>query len=86
MAINIAGYILILQLLALRFYKVALNLSIKTMPHKFKHYVGIAIYSWTLSLCCQYLKDFFNICHIEITTQTKIFCFPIIPSQERVNI
>ena len=39
-----------------------------------------------MTLLCKLMKDFIYIGHIEITTEAKIFCFPIVSAQKRMHI
>ena len=56
------------------------------MPHQFQHNIGVAINTWELTLLRELMKDFIHIGHVEITTETKIFCFPIVSAQKRMHI
>src|SRR5574344_304102 len=48
--------------------------------------MAITVYTWPLSLLQKLLKYFINICHVEIATDTKIFCLPVIATQEWMHI
>ena len=86
MIFDIVGDIGILHLHRLCGYEVALHLSVQTVPHQFKHDVGIAVDARTLSLLGQFLEDFIYVGHVEVTAKAEVLRLPVVTAQEWVHI
>ena len=86
MVFNIFCNFYILHLHSLGSHKVSFNLSVQAMPHEFEHDVRVAIYSWTLSLTSKQREHLFDVCHVEVATQAKVLCPPVIATKERMHI
>ena len=67
---NVAGHILVFQSLFLPFNKVALNLTVKPVPHKLKGYITVAVNPRRLPLLYKFIEYLVDIRHIEVPAQT----------------
>ena len=86
MVVDISGDVCARKTLLLGFNEVAFYLTVQTMAHPFQHDVGVAIDTRALSLGCNLLEHLIDIGHIEVATQTKVFGFPIVAAQERMDV
>ena len=83
---NIIGDGTFLKSEFLRLHEVALHLTIKPVPHQFQQDISVAVDAGTLSLVSKFFKDIPDVCHIEVAAHTEVLCFPVVPSQERMDI
>jgi hypothetical protein len=56
------------------------------MAHEFKGDIGVAKDARRLSLSREKLKDFVDVGHIEVATETEVLRTPIVTAKERVDI